>query len=335
MKKTLVALAVLAASGASFAQVTISGALVTGYAAGTTGGATSATNADFGGLGVDTSEIYFTASEDLGGGMKATAKLGLAGADRSGESSAAGGVSNAAVTGRNSSLQLQTNAGILTLATTKAGDYLTGSGGLGVYWNGWDSKVFSPRTSRDTITYSLPVGAFTVHGTYQEGANTGLNIGAGTTGDAAVTGQSFTAVAVDYAAGKAKANFQYLMFNASTQATKNQTRLSGSYDLGAVVLGLGGVVTNSDLGTGGRATDLILGVKAPLGALSLGANFVQRKIDDVAFTKQGTGTISGTAIEAQYSLSKRTTVVANYARWTAVVGNEASNQYVLALAHSF
>ena len=67
MKKTLVALAALAATGA-FAQVTITGNLAMGYAV-----ATNVANGggDVSGLGVDTSEIDFAATEDLGGGVKA------------------------------------------------------------------------------------------------------------------------------------------------------------------------------------------------------------------------------------------------------------------------
>jgi predicted porin len=72
MKKTLVALAVLAASGASFAQATITGTYAFGYAS-TTGGGVAASS----GLGTDTADINFAASENLGGGMTASAKMGI------------------------------------------------------------------------------------------------------------------------------------------------------------------------------------------------------------------------------------------------------------------
>ncbi|MFZ3220129.1 MAG: porin [Rhodoferax sp.] len=341
MKKTLIALAVLAASGASFAQVTISGNLAMGYQATTTGAVGS--SSDAAGFGVDTSEIDFAATEDLGGGMKATAKLALAGADRSGESNTvAAGVGNA-VSGRDATLTLQTNAGALVLGSVRAADYLSGAQGLtagfagvGAYYNGWDGKVLSARTNRDTVTYIVPVGAVSLFASYQETsvqANQGL--GVGTTGAAGVTGQSLTVWGATYAKGAANANLTYLSFNSNVGATKNQTRLSGNYDFGAVKLGLGGVVTNSDAGTGGKATDLLLGLSAPMGALTLGAEFVQRKIDDVAFTGQGLGTITGSALQATYALSKRTAVIGNYARWTAVNGNDASSQFNLLLSHSF
>jgi hypothetical protein len=57
MKKTLIALAVLASSGASFAQVTITGNLAMGYRA------TTAPAGDASGFGVDTSQINFSAKK--------------------------------------------------------------------------------------------------------------------------------------------------------------------------------------------------------------------------------------------------------------------------------
>jgi predicted porin len=332
MKKTLIALAVLAASGASFAQVTLTGNLTMGYQAKTTGGVNSST--DSAGFGVDTSEIDFMATEDLGGGMKATAKMALAGADRSNES--ATGTTPAAVRGRDASLALSSNVGTLTLATAKAADYLSGGiAGVGAYYAGFDSKVLSDRLSRDSVTFAVPVGAFTLAAAYEEAA-TGLGLGVGTAGAATFTDQSRASLSGTYSKGPIAANVTYLSYNARNNATfKDETRASGSYDFGVAKVGLGAVVTNSGLTAGGKATDLLLGVSAPLGAVTLGAQFVSRKIDDFAFTGQGTGTINGTAIEADYALSKRTSVIANYARWTAVNGNDASSQVQVLLAHSF
>jgi len=327
MKKTLIALAVLAASGASFAQVTLTGNLTMGYQAKTTGGVNSST--DSAGFGTDTSQINFMATEDLGGGMKATAKMALAGADRSNE----GGT---AVAGRDASLALSSSVGTLTLATAKAGDYLSGGiAGVGAYYAGFDGKVLSDRLNRDSVTFAVPVGAFTLAAAYEEAA-TGLGLGVGTTGAATVTDQSRASLSGTYSKGPIAANVTYLSYNARNNAMyKDETRASGSYDFGVAKVGLGAVVTNSGLTAGGKATDYLLGVSAPLGAVTLGAQFVSRKIDDKDFTGQGTGTINGTAIEADYALSKRTMLIANYARWTAINGNDASTQAQVLLSHSF
>lgn len=352
MKKTLVALAVLAASGASFAQVTITGNLTMGYQADTTGAVNS--SADASGFGVDTSQINFAATEDLGGGMKATAKLSLAGADRSNESAAAG--VNGSVTGRDASLALQTSVGVLTLATVKAADYLSGTfAGVGSYYSGWDGKVFGARSSRDTISYSLPIGAFTVTGTYQETANQ-VGLGGGTSGAAGTTGQSFSALSATYAAGKATAHAAFLSFNSNqaTGAVKDQTRLSGNYDLGMAKLGAGVVVTNHTGGgllNGGanpRITDMEVGANIPFGAAYLGASFVSRKIDDAETIGNASGTNTGYSLEVGYNLSKRTALIANYARWTqgaqvagagatfgVVANQQASNRTQILLSHSF
>ena len=331
MKKTLIALAVLAASGASFAQVTITGNLTMGYQAKTIGanpGVTSST--DSAGFGTETSEIDFMATEDLGGGMKATAMMALAGADRSGETG------NGTVNGRNASLALSSKVGSLTLATASAADYLSGGiAGVGAYYAGFNGKVLSNRVNRDSVTVAVPVGAFTLAAAYEEAAS-GLGLGLGTTGNATVTDQSRVSLSGTYSKGPIAANVTYLSYNARNNAMfKDETRASGSYDFGVAAVGLGAVVTNSGLNAGGKATDYLLGVTAPLGAVTLGAQFVSRKIDDIAFTSQGTGTITGTAIEADYALSKRTKVIANYARWTAVNGNDASTQAQVLLAHSF
>lgn len=344
MKKSLIALAVLAASGASFAQVTISGKLAMGYQANTIGAVGA--SADSAGFGVETSEIDFTATEDLGGGMKAVAKLGLAGADRSGESNGVAAGSGNAVSGRDASLALTTSAGVLSLTTSRGADYLSGGiAGVGAYYAGFDGKIFNDRSNRDSVTYTVPVGAFALAATYQEASNL-LGLGAGTTGAAATTGQSQVGVSATYTQGPVAANFAYYSVNANQDNTyKDETRLAGAYDFGVVKVGLGANVRNSGKIAGGRATDLLVGIKAPLGALSLGAQFASRKIDDNAFisntnsagvkTAQGVGTISGAALEADYALSKRTMVIANYARWTQIVGNDASTQFQLLLSHTF
>lgn len=334
MKKTLIALAVLAASGASFAQVTITGNLTMGYQAKTDGGINGNGAVDSAGLGVDTSEIDFAATEDLGGGWKAIAKLALAGADRSGESG------NGTATGRDASLSLVTTGGVITLASVQAPDYLSGTiAGVGSYYAGWDKKVFSARSNRDVISYSLPIGAFTLATSYQETANV-QGLGQGTTGDPAQTGQSLVTLGATYAQGPVAANFTYLSFNSNVGGTKDQTRLSGSYDLGVAKLGLGAVVTNGNVPVGNnpKMTDLELGVSAPLGAVTLGASFVSRKYDDFG---ANSGTATGAALQASYALSKRTSVIGNYARWTQTTaagiapGRDASTQYQMLVSHSF
>ncbi|MFZ4540096.1 porin, partial [Propionivibrio sp.] len=80
MKKTLVALAVLAASGASMAQVTMTGTFNFGVIAITAGKASATgTTVSSSGLGVHTSEVYLNVKEDLGGGMGLSLRYGFGG----------------------------------------------------------------------------------------------------------------------------------------------------------------------------------------------------------------------------------------------------------------
>ncbi|TXH87815.1 MAG: hypothetical protein E6Q78_13315, partial [Rhodoferax sp.] len=202
MKKTLVALAALAATGA-FAQVAITGNVTYGYTQSTT------TNALASGLGVDTAEIYFTAKEDLGGGWAADAQLGLADTTRAG------------VTGGNVTLGLTTGVGKFVLATTRISDYLSG-GISGVAGIGFDSKVYSNRTVRDTFSYVVPVGALTLTLSHQEAdaaapvGAVALGLGAGAAGGATTVGQRLNVIGLGYASGALAANAQYLMYDNRT-----------------------------------------------------------------------------------------------------------------------
>lgn len=370
MKKTLIALAVLAASGASFAQVTITGNLTMGYqAASTSVAAGSALNAaDSSGFGVDTSQIDFAATEDLGGGMKAVAKMSLAGADRSGESN---GTTAGGVTGRDASLALYTNVGVFALGSTSSADYLSGGiAGLGAYYSGWNGKITSARSRRDTVSYILPMNAFTLTLSYQEAANN-QGLGNGTSGNnsaaAGNVGQTLQVIALNYNKGPLVLDGQFLNFLSSANGNptltlaaptaaqiaaaaaaqggiplaKTQVRLAGSYDLGMVKLGLGHVVTTSDNGVNAnpKTYDTQASAAVPLGALTLGATFITRRSDDLS-TAQGGGAANGTqngwSLQAAYALSKRTNMIANYARWDGSVGNTTqANQTQLLVSHSF
>jgi hypothetical protein len=330
MKKTLIALAVLAASGASFAQATITGNFTTGFASVTTGGATTTDSA---GLGVDTSEVFFGTSEDLGGGYKAALSMGLAGADRSGESG------NGTVNGRNAALNITTPVGVLTLATSKAADYLNGGlAGVGAYYQGFDGKVQSARTSRDIMSFTVPMGAFSVAATYQESANL-LGLGAGTAGTSATTGQSLTGLVGSYASGALAANVTYLQFASPIGGTRNQTRLSANYDFGVAKVGGGMVVTNQDNPAANtpqpRTMDALVAATVPFGKTTFGITWTQRRTDD-QIVAANSGQRNGTAFQIAHALSKRTAVIGNWARWDAGINvPNGSTMYLLAVSHSF
>lgn len=349
MKKSLVALAVLAASGAAMAQVSITGNLTAGFRSsdkpiGSLGDRANPSTVDqsSSGLGVDTAEIVFTATEDLGGGMKASAKLGLIDTYR-------GSVAAAPNTGfgpGDSELSLSGGFGKLALSTSRGVDYLSG-GVAGVGGTFMDGKVFSNRVSRDSVAYSMPMGPVTLGLTYSEAPNL-MGLGGGTSG---VTTSAFPAgnaditfparqvmLAVQYSDGPLAADVAYLTndkIGAANLENKNHLRGSVSYDLGVAKLG-GGMERQSWEGTGIKATvtDTLLAVSIPLGAATLSANWAQRELSDQASAADN-GKFDGYGLKASYALSKRTAVSVDYTNWAGFVNAKKQSEYNVFLSHSF
>ena len=359
MKKSLIALAVLAASGASFAQVSITGFLAYGYQSTTTGGIGGAGASDTAGLGADTARLFFTANEDLGGGFAAKASMSI------------NTNAQAVATGEDQSLMLTTPVGALVLGTIKSQDYLSGFNsiaGLNAYYPGWASSstagasnfdmLFTARTARDYAAFIIPVGAFKFSLSQHEGAGE-TAFGSGMTGGtssaasgggtgAAISGGSsapVTTLGATYDAGPLVANGQYAVYKNSglQNAVKDTTRLSAAYDLGMVKLGGGLVISNHNTNvpgaSAGKTSDYLVAAKVPMGASAFGLTYASRTVADVSPGYSSTGT--GYSLQYDYAMSKRTGVIANYARWTAVGGagavpnRDASSQYQLLLTHSF
>jgi predicted porin len=332
-------MAVLAASGASFAQATITGNLTSGYKATSTGGTSVATKAnaatDASGLGIDTAEFYLNASEDLGGGLTAKAKIGLADTSRTTITSTSA-VGTSSALGGDSVLSIGGGFGTVALQTTKGTDYLSqGIAGAGV---GFDmaGKLFAARTVRDAITYTSPnFSGFTVGLSHAEPSNVS-GLGVGSTGSGA--GRENT-IALNYSAGPLKANTQYTASDnygsAASTNEKSRLRLSGQYDLGVAVIGAG---FSSNTQVGGLRNDYVLAVNVPLGKASVGAIYGNRNYSGYGTTVATVddGTQTGYGLTASYSLSKRTSVLAGYGRWDGAVGaSNQSSEYSLYLSHSF
>jgi predicted porin len=333
MKKTLIALAVLAASGASFAQVTISGNVTSGYKAATAVSTTAgvSTSSDSSGLGVDTAELFFKASEDLGGGLKADAVLSF------------DTVTRASVAGGDTSLTLSNASwGALALKSVKGADYLSG-GIANVGGVGFDGKIFSGKTYSDSISYTSPsFSGFTVGLSHAENSinsvTTGQGLGVGAAGTP--TGrdsQRNSGISAAYAAGALAANLGYNTYDQKgTEAldpsnSDSKWYASAAYDFGAFKLGAG--VEARKLVKGTR-NDALIGGALPLGALTLNATFASRQFNDNSATTDGTKT--GYGLGAAYALSKRTSLIANYRNWTNTVGDNAkATETNLLVSHSF
>ena len=315
MKKTLLALAVVAASGAAFAQsATLSGSFVFGYQSTKVGGVKTA------GLGTDTAAIALTATEDLGGGLKATAKVSLGGMMRDG-----------AGTGEDAFVSLAGGFGTVSMGTVETDDGLSRAY-AGAPVIGLDGKVHGGNSNIDYVSYTSPqfVPGLTAGVSYVDrGTTTGTGLNAGSTG-AASAQPSFTGN-LTYGAGPVSARFDVTQWTRKGQAdvasntNNNRFRVSGNYNLGVAKIGLGYAQLKRT--TGITTKQLEAGVSASFGATTVGAVYEQLQ-------NTGAAKKSGFTVGAQYNISKRTNVSAGYAQWKTA-GAASDNAFRVLVGHSF
>jgi len=297
MKKTMIALAAVAAVGAASAQVSITGEAAWGFYSGTSAAGVTAS-----GLGIDTAQLKFAASEDLGNGMKVSAGLSLN-----------TGNFGAGTSSDDQSISLTTPMATISLVTTKGADWVSQASGAAT-WYGLDGKVLGSRAPRDGLAVTLPLATgLSLTAAYAEPANV---LGEGT-GD---VGQNLYNFGVKYAAGPATLQAAFLIINnkvATSDATGDTTtRLGGKVDLGVATIGAG--LQIGKLGAGGTQTQTALSVSAPLpGNFSAQAVFGSNNID--SSTNQATvpiGRRTGYMLGLQYNMSKRTYAIVNAGSWT-------------------
>lgn len=325
MKKHILALAALAASGASFAQVAITGTLAMGYQLDNL-----ASGAQASGLGIDTSEVQFKATEDLGGGQKIAATMGIVDANR-----------KPGMTGGDASLTYTNNSiGQFALATKKSGTYFAAVAELGLPFIGMDGKVQDSLTSSDSISYTVPVGPVYISLKHAE-HDKGIGLGVGTTGGSALypTYQNNNEIDVYYASGALKLLGVLRQYDNRQEAAtmigalpanmypikKDLTNLQASYDLGMMKVGAGYQQVTTVAGA--KQTDVELTAALPMGSWTVGM-LVGKSVTSDATSKlpgfypfawdtanyNGTANIFGMTVD--YAFSKRTSVTLKYATWT-------------------
>jgi len=306
MKKTLIALAVLSVAGLASAQVSITGEAAWGFSS-----STDSSGASKSGFGIDTAQLKFAASEDLGNGMKASANLSL----NTGNFGGLGG----GPTADDQSISLTTPLATIALLTTKSADWVSQASGAAT-WYGLDGKVLSARSARDQFAVILPLATgLTLTAAYAEPANV---LGEGT-GD---VGQNLYNFSVKYATGPATLQAAFLQYNNVTKtsdaSTDTVTRLGGKVDLGVATIGAG--LQIGKLGAGGTNTQTALSLSAPLpGNFSAQAVFGSNNIDSgTAQATVPTGRRSGYMLGLQYNFTKRTYGIVNAGSWT---GQTAAN----------
>jgi len=321
MKKTLVALAVLAASGASFAQATITGQYGYGYKSTTTGTATSS------GLGMSDSNVVFGATEDLGGGMKASAQMKL------------DGLTRAKVGGGDSFVSLSSSMGTLTLGLIEYDTDLPDQFGTFLGATVATAAVAGSDSERvaDFARYDVafgPVGVWVRH--TEAAAGTGLGVGA-----ASSTAQRLNTLGASYAAGPLSAKFDYSVYDNKDAVGfvgyDNRATLGGNYNLGVATIGLG--YQRTAWTKGASVSDTFIGATTSFGAVDLGVDYLNSKVDGYDAAAATTGvdkTYSGWGLQAKYNLSKRTNVrFRYYSADTTLANTDKTNSFALALYHNF
>lgn len=308
MKKSLIALAVLAAAGAASAQVALSGAVAYGYQQKSTAGVTTK------GFGLDTAEFQATVTEDLGGGLKMIASIGFGDPIGRGD----------ALTGQDTKMVLAGGFGSLLLGQIEIGSGIRGLAQAGAPVNNMESEVLAPASAgTDIVKYTAPaMSGFTFSGSLTEakGIATGL--------DDATKGTSAITVGVDYAAGPVKAKLDYTDYNSASVGINNRYRVAGQYDFGVAKVGAG--FEDQKLANGTKNKYTMLGLSAPVGALTVGAVWAKQDASAVAGDK------TGYSLGLSYDLSKRTSISANYADWDAAEGGTTSDsKTTILLNHSF
>ncbi len=317
MKKTLIALAVLAASGASFAQssVTLSGAFGSAYQSFYNSSTTTATTTASKGLApVTDASIKATVVEDLGGGLKITAAGQFA----------LNGSRGGNVTKEDSSVALAGNFGTVAFASTRSSDTAI----MANVFASWLPRVsfydtVSARAAIDSLAYTSP-------------SFNGFNFSVAnveTTENTVTSVNKVNVLSTTYANGPlvaaaaVKSTTGLTTAQLTAGAKKTNIEAAATYDLGVVKLGFG--YDGATTGGTGNYTDKTMtsyGVSVPLGALTVGVNGATRGANK--FYDAG----------ANYDLSKRTSLRVQMGQITGTSSTSANtqgNQYRIGVLHNF
>ena len=356
MKKSLLTLAALAVVGVASAQstVTITGKYGFAYrdqrianALVFPAGHPAATTPSGYGLLTTDGNVMFTATEDLGGGMKAGVSLDL---------KLRGRAAASAVDARDATIYVLTPWGQITGGSAESPNGILPLGGAGAPVIGLD--LAGPQAPTGGLTRSPLDGGVNVDFLSYTAQFGGLRVtlglfdsigapGAGgfesssASTDAVALSLAYTQGALSLAADHSSYDLNSTSPSAliGTLGTKARTRISGSYDLGVVKLGAGyqtktmrpvvaGVVTpagSADVGN----RQWVVGISAPISsALTVGAVYSSN-------TQDGARDITAYDLGIQYDLSKRTGIQVAYQRAAQDTFSDALTTFRIRLMHKF
>jgi len=316
MKKSLIALAALAAVGVASAQssVTISGGYNLGVGKTISSAGVVDTRASVVNNLSNGNNISFTVNEDLGGGLRAIASTNIrydasTGLNTSNTASATG---TADAFAQNSSIALAGSFGQLTMGRFTSG-VAAPIGGYDPFFTSNAGVAISappPRTN-DTVQYATP----TMSG-FRATIETSLRAGT----------NAASKDAVQYTLTYNQGPVSLTVGGGNGQAASNN-KISGvgaSYNMGVAIPTVAYAKTGNGA-TAGSTEETAVGVTVPLGAISLLAG--HRKTE-------GSGTAAlntkRNSVGAHYILSKRTRALAEVAKET-----DKDTAWVLGLRHTF
>jgi len=305
MKKSLIALAALAAFGTAYAQsaVTITGKLGGSYTANTSNAGVKTS-----GFAMQDGDVNFVVAEDLGGGLKADVFMGIRLRGREVNTDGA----SDGIGSRNAHVRVTGGFGSVLIGAVASPSSILALGGAGaVGFKGVDDggELLDAETnSIDLFQYTTPT---------MMGANAYVqfvdNIGNAATGgrESAATTPTATVFGLNYANGPIQANIDTTSFkiNSSTTFTgESRVRASASYNLGVATVGFGYQTNNNTLTD---VKQMVVGVNVPVNAqLSAAINYATR--DTETLSTGATVTNKGYEAGVNYSLSKRTAVAVSY-----------------------
>ncbi len=305
MKKSLIALAVLAASGAVMAQSTVTVYGVADiYVAKPKGADTQA-----GSGGVAGSRLGFKGSEDLGGGLKANFQFeeGI-------------NLGNGAT--QDKTFQRQANVGLSGgFGTLKLGRSWTALDDVfGAANSGFDSALSANAVWQNGYT---PAADAQVYYSTPSIAGFSATVSTQLKGNVAAGADKTTAANAQYANGPVAVALGYE--NAGFQ---KGTMVNGSYDLGAAKLLGSYYTTKADAGT--KINSYQLGADIPLGgALTLSVGYASSKV------KGDSESDSAISVVAAYGLSKRTLVYGGYRAEDRKATGTDADLFAVGINHKF
>ena len=314
MKKSLIALAVLAAAGAASAQssVTLYG-MVDAYAGSikdtlsTTSTKINDNTSVIGSGGLKTNRFGLKGSEDLGGGLKANFVLESGFSIDSGNQSVAGNQFN-----REASVGLSGNFGSI-----KAGRMLNAYDSLrGDFNNSANLNIAVTRDAIKALKGTDTIGDYTdfqsnvvrFDSAVYNGFSGSVSYSAGE--KAATPNPNAAGLYLKYANGPLAVGYAFDREYSSTGVKNKLNQVGASYDFGVAKLVGSYQTVKADTGAKDENKSYQLGVSAPVAGVNLYAGYLNGKLENAAGVE--VRKVTGYDLAASYPLSKRTDAYVGY-----------------------